>query len=59
MGDAAFMEGVRTHGKALSFHDIANPFFVKVSHHEIAVIELVRPMAPKAVIARPIGTFFR
>ena len=47
MGDAAFMEGVRAHEKALPFHDTADPFLVKaVSHHKIAVTELVRPMAP-------------
>ena len=39
MRDAAFMESVHAHEKALSFHDTADPFLVKaVSHHEIAVI---------------------
>ena len=51
MGDAAFMEGVRAHEKALPFHDTADPFLVKaVSHHKIAVTELVRPMAPNRLL---------
>ena len=59
MRDTAFIEGVDAHEKALLFYDTADPFPVKViPHHEIVVVEFVRPMSPKDVESERVGVIF-